>query len=750
MNKAFAYAAPIVMTIAIALSPTAYAVNDNSQMIEEKIETKFTDITADYWAKNEIMSLVENGLMVGYRDLQFRPAVPITAGDAALVFYKALKLPKPETAFSFDDINPQDTKLLEAVNATIEAGIFQARSDRSFGIDDPLTVEQMVSALKKAFDVEMTKEDLTKLSPRYLDFMNPVKMHKLPSAVQGFVQEKLPIDRATFAVALYRSLAEKGALPKQKDYVLSEQVISDTFKPVQASVDLMKVSFDEHPIYLRSTEEIHFDHRERIDNGFSRDNIYTYSVGEQGALIELTVRSFDNGDYFLFSKLENPSSAPVQVDVLQKENFVQSYELYRFDKNEIKRNDEDLFNTDMTSYPTGVLRFINEDGTVQERMVGQSYRSQQLSMDYAHGGHSKMRELFKEEEALSFAQVGSTFLSVHTLQSGGHDIVDQWYLNSENLLFENDEHREDWMLESAKYYKKRNSWYTAIGPFNKMVTTTEPLPENGQGYGRNLLLLKEDRAMTLYHQQQDRYFENLIFNSFVNLKNFRGEKPYWETEVTSTYLKDLYGITAPFIDTRFNEQIALFYYRSGNEFGIQDSKEPLRNYADLLVSRKEEGHIIPIANGAFYISDYFPIIQDVQTHSSMNHVLGGMNILLMAYNEFGDEKYLETATSIQKAIAIQKDEWIRDNKDIWYRISPDMSFKGDDYKHLTLEDLINSYQLWSAIDQTHLPVLEEMIESKAAYLSDEQLGYTTKIKNGLEEIGLLRYLPDGEERTDAL
>ena len=748
MNKTFAYAAPIVIAIAIALSPTAYAVNDNSQTIEKKIETKFTDIAPDYWAKNEIMSLVENGLMEGYRDLQFRPAVPITTGEASLAFYKALKLPKPESILSYDDI--QEAQLLEAVNATIAAGILSARSTRSFGVDDPLTVEQMVSALNKAFDVNMTKDELTKLSPRYLDFMNPVKMNKVPPTVQGFVQEKLPVDRATFAVALYRSLAEKGVLTNQKDYVLSEQIISDTYKPVQSSVDLMKVSFDEHPIYLRSTEEIRFDYHQRIDNGFSRDNIYTYSVGEQGALIELTVRSFDNGDYFLFSKLDNPSATPVQVDVLQKENFVKSYELYRFDENEIKRNTEDLFSTDMTSYPTGVLRFINEDGTIQERMVGQSYRSQQLSMDYAHGGHSQMRELLKEDEALSFAQVDSTFLSVHTLQSDGQDIVDQWYLNSENLLFENDKHREDWMLESAKYYKKRNSWYTAIGPFNKMVTTTEPLPENGQGYGRSLLLLKEDRAMTLYHQQQDRYFENLIFNSFVNLKNFRGEKPYWETEVTSTYLKDLYGITAPFIDTRFNEQIALFYYRSGNEFGIQDSKEPLRNYADLLVSRKDEGHIIPIAKDAYYISDYFPLIQDVQTHSSMNHVLGGMNILLMAYNEFGDEKYLETAKSIQKAITIQKDEWIRDNKDIWYRIAPDLGFKGDDYKHLTLEDLINSYQLWSAIDPAYLPVLEEMIESKAAYLSDEHLGYTTKIKKGLEEIGLLHYLPVGEERTDAL
>src|SRR5690606_23516801 len=111
-----------------------------------------------------------------------------------------------------------------------------------------------------------------------------------------------------------------------------------------------------------------------IDYGFSRDNIYTYSVGEKGAAIELTVRSFDNGDYFLFSKLENPSASELQVDVLQKENFVDSYAFYRFDRNQIKRNSDDVFNADRTSYPTGVLRFINEDGTVQERMVGQAYR----------------------------------------------------------------------------------------------------------------------------------------------------------------------------------------------------------------------------------------------------------------------------------------------------------------------------------------------------------------------------------------
>ena len=323
-------------------------------------------------------------------------------------------------------------------------------------------------------------------------------------------------------------------------------------------------------------------------------------------------------------------------------------------------------------------------------------------------------------------------------------------MNADDQLFESDENMESWMLESATNYKKRNKWYTAGGPYNKMATTTEPMPDTGQGYGRNLLLLKEDRALVLYNEQEDRYFENLIYNSFVNLKNFKGDKDYWETEVTSTYLKDLYDITAPFIDTRFNEQIALFYYNSGDDFGIENAKEPLRNYADLLVSQKSKGNFIPVNDKSYYISDYFPISQQVTTHASMNHVLGGMNILLMAYNEFHDQKYLDTARAIQTAIAADKDDWLRDSGDIWYRISPMRDYKGDDYKHLTLEDLINSYKLWKDIDSTYLPLFEEMIASKASFLSNEKLGYTTKIKNGLRDIGLSQYLPQGEERTDAL
>ena len=122
-------------------------------------------------------------------------------------------------------------------------------------------------------------------------------------------------------------------------------------------------------------------------------------------------------------------------------------------------------------------------------------------MEYEDGGKSLMRNLLAESESLSFAQVGNSFLSINTLSSSGHDIVEHWVMNSDNALFKTDSHREEWMKETAEYYIKRNNWYTAEGPLNKMATSTEPLPKSGHGYGRNLLLVKEDRALALYKQQ---------------------------------------------------------------------------------------------------------------------------------------------------------------------------------------------------------------------------------------------------------
>ncbi len=729
----------------------AYA-NDNPSL-EQTVETKFLDIPNTYWAKNEILQLVEMGIMNGNQDFQFRPAVDITKGEAASALAKSLDLDMPFKS-KYKDVskkNPDASKIL----AISEMNIIPEKNDTIFGVDEHLTREQFAYGLVQAFHLQPKGKDQPLadaflISPPYLNAVQIAMQHNILNSNKQKFKPSQPVSRAEFAAAMHKAMVISGEITEVKEYNINPMDKSENYKVNYLQEDLIKLSFDENPIYLRSEHSIEFTNHERIDYGFSRDNIYTYSVGEQAATLKVTVRSFDNGDYFLLSQLDNPNNEKITVDILQKENDVAQFEQFRFDRYPINRKLKGEYGEDITSYPTGLVRFIKKDGSIEERMIGKGFNSEQMHLEYEDGGESYMRNLLSEQEVFSYAHVDSTLISVYTLQSAGDDIVETWYLNADEPLFESDVNRENWMQETAKYFKKRNDWYTADGPYNKMATSTEPQPETGRGYGRILLLMKEDRALTLYKEQQDRFFEDLIYNSFVNLKNFKEDKTYWQTEVTSTYLKDLYGITAPFIDTRFNEQIALFYYNSGKEFDIPDYKEPLRNYANLLVSRKDENQIIKVDDESYYISDYFPVVQDVTTHASMNHVLGGMNILLLAYNEFGDKQYLETARAIQRAIEKQQDQWIRDNGDIWYKISPDLTFVGDDYVHLTLEDLINSYKLWVDIDPSYLPTIEKLIKSKSTFLSNEKLGYTTKIYNGLKDIGMLKYLPEGKERTDAL
>lgn len=678
----------------------------------------YSDITEDVAAYNEIAQLLELGVVIADADGQFRPDKVVTAQEAKAIFEQVARLTKHASSFS------------TTTNA-------------------PLTHEQLVKELVQLFQLNNTNESISfkdkkMISDGYQEALTIVAQHQISMGVDGKIEPAAPIDRATFATLLYRAFVVTGTKPI--DYSIEK---SEVAVPLLDEAYIAQVSADEH-LYVRSPLPVEGQKAKTEKHETATDTIYPFIVGDNKADVTVTVRTFKNGDQFVFSTINNHSDQAISVDVFERQKAGMMVDLFRYDRYPLERIGLEVFGDDKSTYPVGLQRMTRDDELVEEKMIGQAYRSKQLTLEYEEtGGTSYVRDFELEYEALSTVSLSTGFISFTTLESNGQDIVDSWHMVSSEPLFTSNDAMESWMLETSQNFIKRNKWYTAQGVYTKMATSIEPMPKSEQGFGRSLLMQKEDRALVLYKQQGDRYFENLVNNSFVSLDQFKGDDPYWLTEVTSTYLKGLYNMTAPFIDTRFNEQIALFYLNAGKDFGIAGFKEPLRNYADLLVSRKEAGHIIEVADDAYYISDYFPLKQDIVTHSSMNHILGGLNVLLLAYEELGDEKYLNTANAIHKAIELEKDLWIRDTGDIWYRVNPKKEFAGDDYKHLTLEDLINTYKFYSRIDQTKLPLVKEMIISKATFLSENELGYTYKIRDGLEEIGMLKYLPEGELFTDA-
>lgn len=738
----------LTLLILIVLPQLNFSAESQSQ--------RFSDIDQSFWAKDEVMQLVEEGVITGYPDLQFRPNVSITRGQAANIVANALKLPKTPYEPLFKDVSAKSS-YIRGVMAMVQEKIFTSKPDGTFGVGDVLTREQMASVIVQAFNLKDTGTlekftDENKISASHKNNVKILKQHGIATGKEdGSFDPKSPVTRGTFSAFLHRAMIQSGALDKKKTITFNEAPTIGNFVSSKNVKQFIEVSLaDNRKTFLRSNHFLQLISERTQRSEHSTDHVYIYGVNEiDSVTLTVTKRELPNGDYFVFTELRNPQAKPIHIDLVQIEEGIESTKIESFNKYPMKKENDETFGLDATTFPVGVLETVSDAGTSQE-MIGKSYRSRELQMKYANGASSHTRELLAEKDVYSSILVGNTHVSVVELNSQGQDVIDQWYLSSADKLFSTEERRDEWMKESVLNYKKRNKWYTATGAYNKMAVTVEPMPSSGMVYGRNLLLMKEDRVMLLYNDTHERFYEDLLHNSFTNLMNFREDKTYWETEVTSTYLKDLYDFTAPFIDTRFNEQIALFLYRGGNVLGHQEYNEGLRNYADLLVSQKERGNVSALSSDAYYIPDYFPTEQNVHTHTSMNHLLGGMNILLMAYQEFGESVYLETASAIENAIQLEENDWIRDDGDIWYKRAPDGDFVGRDYTHLTLEDLIYSYENWLAVDETKSDVFERMIRSKASYMNQNRKGYTTKIKVGLDRIKMSDVLPAGIEHTDAL
>lgn len=454
----------------------------------------------------------------------------------------------------------------------------------------------------------------------------------------------------------------------------------------------------------------------------AEDTIYTYNIkrfNNKAGIVEIVKREFQNGDFFLFTKIDNNKRFDFYMELDWQFASDAQLELKEFSQFPKPTGESVAMGEDITSYPTGLLDIRQEGQTTKQIMIGKSYQSTEHIKRYDYANKSVIRELKAEKEAMAATETKDGKNLTISLQSNGKDIVEQWLMFSDSKLFESEKELLSWKKYSSANYRKTNKWYTSEGPYNKMVLTVEPQPRSKMGYGRTLLNFREAEAFERYKKTNERYYYNLAANSVADLLNFRGNKLFWETEVTSTYLLELYDITAPFIDTRFNEYIALYLRDVGEEFEVGHLREPLLSYADFLLSQIETGNVILINEKGALIPDYFAVYDPVLTHTSLNHGLGGLNILLEAYLATSDEKYLRGAEIVQEGISGLGTKWLREDGDTWYKVNPDLTFIGRDYELLTLDDLLKTYQLWKQIDHEKLPIIETFMESKSSYLKSK-------------------------------
>ncbi|MFK2825579.1 hypothetical protein QYG89_07795 [Bacillus sp. B190/17] len=442
-------------------------------------------------------------------------------------------------------------------------------------------------------------------------------------------------------------------------------------------------------------------------SSFYKDVRYTYEWKNQGQ-VKINVRTINNGDRFVMIQLRNTSNEPLTLKASVPQPGATDYYFINWHRDIKPREHDPVTGNDPTTPPSGLLRYSADGRFLYEAVVSKQYHSRTKTKLYDNGQQSTIRELTAETEALTHSQSGFSF----TLEAPPKQIAEQWFLLAKEPLFTSPDHLSSWIDFQHEHYKEVNNWFTVNGAMKKLPWSIEPFSK--EGYGRHLGTLVEKAAIDRYFQLGDRYFYDLMAQSAANLMEYRQRKQsvIWETEYTSTWLKQKYDITSPYVDTRHNELIALYLYRIGKAFDEKELMDALPAYADYLLNLITIDNIVPTENG-YLPADYYSAHQGKQfIHTSLNHALGEANMFIEAYKATGEKKYLLAAREIRLGIESLGTKWIRPNGDLWYQVNRDLTFAGSDYERLTLDDLERHEKKWQSLGGSKSPVLQKLIESK--------------------------------------
>ncbi|MET1031404.1 S-layer homology domain-containing protein [Domibacillus tundrae] len=702
----------------------------------------FSD-TSSHWAKSEIDELVSEGVIAGYDDGTFRPYTNVTRGQFLAYLVRALKLPDGDTAFK--DVGPGSTLYTE-IAAAKKAGIIAGTTDGLALPNEAITRSDVAVMLDRAMRLDggyTDRSPLTFTDAKEIGGYAYAAVERMThygliygTAENAFLPSKVAT-RGESAVFIHRMMTKLGLLGEDKDPIEIPKPADnqEVMVPVNES-QYVKVRMNSRGVplsYIRNETEKHI---------LSTDYHYYYHMGYASnplGSLRVTLRKLENGDTFVFTKFthnaDNTYSATVSLPFSQSD----SYSLAKYsDQGTVVQEHHDVFGIDETSHPIGVLSVKKGSTVTNEVMMGKNYVSLPKQQTYSNGTVSRLHVLDKEYAGYDIAQADNTVTASMNMTVRGKAISDSWALVSDQSLFKSESTRNEWFKRTIAEYISINNWLTADGAYTKLPWSIEPGYK--MGYGRSINRMQGGIYLTAYQQHNDRYLYDIVLNSVADLDVFsggevtKGTQPLLNTEYTSTWLKNAYGTTAPYVDTRLNENAAMFLKNTGEALGIESLKDDNLSYANFLVNQKALGNTIPVTSSSYVISDYYKS-SSAKTHSSLNHVLGGMRFLIVAYEQTGDEKYLKTMRELKAGIENLYPEWVRSNGDLWYQVNPDLTFAGGDYELLTLLDLLLNQESLERIGMQRSAIFDQMIRTKTTYLVQNNRPFINEVIKKLNEQG---------------
>ncbi|WP_370221673.1 S-layer homology domain-containing protein [Cytobacillus sp.] len=691
----------------------------------------------NHWAKKQITVLVDQGVISGFEDGTFRPNADVTRGQFAAFLVRALDLPPGDSAFN--DV-PESSKLYPDVSAAKKAGLLLGTVDGYGLVNEPVTRANVAVMIDRALQLKGNFPEKANLTftdqgsiPAYAreSIERMVNYGVVLGTSDNRIDHSSPASRAESAVFVYRMLVLLGEIIDDNPNPPTDPPapIKEPGKSVNLSSSEIQIPLgDGNKVRVRMNTAgvpLHYNRSDVFTHIKSKDYNYYYHMGNSSkplGTMRVTLRRVDNGDTFVFTKFEHNGDNTYSASIILPFDEASSYKVQRYDAyGKVVHEHNDTYGIDPSTHPIGILNVANGSQTRANVMMSKNYTSIKREKAYPNSQKSVVREFLDEYESYKIYQdTTSKAISMQlNMKVTGKAISESWVLLSNQKLFEDQSYIDYWFKRSIDEYHTINKWLTADGVYTKLPWSVEPGYK--MAFGRNLGYIQGGIYLRAYNGSNERYFYNLVMNSIADLDVFtngairNGDVPVFKTEYTSTWLKKAYGTTAPYIDTRHNENTALFLKGAGEAFNIQQLADANRKYADFLVNQKDIGNIIKITHSSHLIADYYAPGSQT-THVSLNHALGEMRFLIETYQQTKNEKYYRTAREIKTAIEYLYPRWVRDDGDLWYQVNGKLEFNGRDYAWLTLVDLLKSQTLFEEIGQARSSIFDKMITSKTKYL----------------------------------
>ncbi|OAH52588.1 hypothetical protein AWH48_14415 [Domibacillus aminovorans] len=706
----------------------------------------FSDVDR-HWAKKEIEALTNESVISGYEDGTFRPYTEVTRGQFLAYLVRALDLPAGTS--TFPDV-PPTSRLYEDIAAAKKAGLILGNANGQALANQPVTRSDVAVMLDRAMQLKgnytnrapLTYKDAVKIGKYAYDAVERMTNYGLikGTGVDTFEPGKIAT-RGESAVFVYRMMTALDLINGS-----TEPVPNPT--PADNQEVVIPIHSDQYIKVRMNTKGVPltYDKRTTEAHVLSTDEHYYYHMGNTSkplGSLQVTLRKLDNGDTFAFTKFlhngDNTYSASVILPFQQSNDYsIAKYSAH----GTVDQSHNNTFGVDKTSHPTGILSVKNGVKVTNEVMMSKNYISVQRQTNYANGQRSVIRELLDERESYQVLTNPSQNLVTAQLNMSvqGKAISESWALLSEQPLFASETNRNDWFKRTILEYGSINNWFTADGAYTKLPWSIEP--SHQMGYGRNINRLQGGVYLTAYNSNQERYLHDLVVNAVADLDVFSGgavtagETPVFETEYTSTWLKKAYGTTAPYVDTRLNENAALFLKNTGEALNIPQIAKANLRYADFLINQRSLGNTISVTPSGYLIADYYKIgTGSKKTHASLNHALGEMRFLLETYKQTGNTTYLTTAREIKDGIENLHPKWIRPSGDLWYQVNSDLTFAGEDYPDLTLMDLLLSQNVFAETGIPRSEIFDQLIRTKTTYLVDNNISIIKPVVQLLRDQG---------------